>query len=104
MKRVEREKQIVTVMIGIYCHKKHQHKGLCPECEELNNYAHKRLSYCRHGENKTFCSYCQTHCYAPKYREKIREVMRFSGPWMLLYHPIMAISHLITDHLKPPQK
>jgi hypothetical protein len=28
-------------------------------------------------------------------REKIREIMRFSGPRMIFYHPIMAIRHLI---------
>jgi hypothetical protein len=28
-------------------------------------------------------------------REKIREVMRFSGPRMIFHHPIMAIRHLI---------
>ena len=98
MTRIEQEKQVVTVMIGIYCKKKHKHKnGLCPDCEDLNAFAQKRLNNCRHGENKTFCSNCPTHCYAPKYKEKIKEVMRFSGPWMLLYHPVMAIKHLIED-------
>jgi hypothetical protein len=28
-------------------------------------------------------------------REKIREVMRFSGPRMIFYHPITAIRHVI---------
>lgn len=28
-------------------------------------------------------------------REKIREIMRFSGPKMIFYHPVMAVSHLI---------
>ena len=28
-------------------------------------------------------------------REKIREVMRFSGPRMLFYHPIIAIRHVL---------
>ena len=27
-------------------------------------------------------------------RDKIREVMRFSGPRMILYHPIEAIIHM----------
>ncbi|WP_277584531.1 nitrous oxide-stimulated promoter family protein [Psychrobacillus antarcticus] len=30
----------------------------------------------------------------PKYRKKIKIVMRFSGPWMLVYHPILAIQHV----------
>jgi hypothetical protein len=28
-------------------------------------------------------------------REKIREVMKFSGPRMIFHHPIMAIKHVI---------
>ena len=95
MSRVEEEKKVVTAMIQVYCKKKHKSKILCPECEALNEYALKRLSHCRHGENKNFCSYCTTHCYAPKHKEKIKEVMRFSGRWMIVYHPIMAIKHLI---------
>ena len=42
--RVEREKRVIKLMIEIYCHKLHQHKslGLCEECQELLQYAHKR--------------------------------------------------------------
>ena len=39
-------------------------------------------------ESKTFCSNCRVHCYCPDMREKIRMVMRFSGPRMLFYHPV----------------
>lgn len=28
-------------------------------------------------------------------RDQIREVMRFSGPRMLFYHPIIALRHMI---------
>jgi hypothetical protein len=28
-------------------------------------------------------------------REKIRAVMRFSGPRMIFYHPVTAVRHLI---------
>jgi hypothetical protein len=27
-------------------------------------------------------------------RERMRQVMRFAGPRMILFHPIMAIRHL----------
>jgi hypothetical protein len=54
-------------------------------------------------ETKTFCSNCKVHCYKPEMREKIREIMRFSGPRMIFYHPIMAIRHLI-ESKKEKQK
>jgi hypothetical protein len=54
-------------------------------------------------ETKTFCSNCKVHCYKPEMREKIKEIMRFSGPRMIFYHPIMAIRHLI-ESKKEKQK
>lgn len=28
-------------------------------------------------------------------RDKIKQLMRYSGPRMLLYHPLMAVMHII---------
>ena len=82
-------------MIRLYCRKKEGNKTLCSDGRELEEYAHKRLSACKYGEQKTSCKKCPTHCYRKDKRDKIREVMRFSGPRMILYHPIEAIRHLI---------
>lgn len=92
----EQEKQTVSLMIKIYCNKKHHTKGeLCKECEVLSEYAKLRSDKCPFMETKTFCSNCKVHCYKPEMRERIREVMRFSGPRMLLYNPVMAVRHVI---------
>lgn len=91
-----REKETVSQMISIYCKKKHgTRQGLCPDCAALEEYARLRSDKCPFMETKTFCSNCKIHCYKPDMREKIREVMRFSGPRMLFVHPIMAIRHVI---------
>ena len=95
-KKCEREKKVVALMIRLYCRKQHGGKAeLCSECKTLTEYAELRSDKCPFMENKTFCSNCRVHCYKPDMREKIREVMRFSGPRMILYHPIMAIRHVI---------
>ena len=92
----EREKQSVSEMIRLYCRKRHGTRtGLCPECAELDAYARTRSDRCPFMETKTFCSNCKVHCYKPEMREKIREVMRFSGPRMLFHHPVMAVRHVI---------
>lgn len=92
----EREKEVVSLMIQLYCRKNHGCKdGLCPECAALDAYARSRSDHCPFMETKTFCSNCKVHCYKPEMREKIRTVMRFSGPRMIFYHPILAIRHLI---------
>lgn len=91
----EREKLLVSQMIRLYCRKKHKTKNsLCPECRELDEYAKQRSDKCPFMETKTFCSNCKVHCYKPQMREKIREVMRFSGPRMMLHHPILALRHM----------
>lgn len=92
----EKEKAIVSDMIRLYCRKKHGTKGaLCGECEALDAYAKSRSDHCPFMETKTFCSNCRVHCYKPEMREKIRQVMRFSGPRMIFYHPVPAIRHVI---------
>ena len=91
----EREKETVSLMIRLYCRKKHGSKELCPECAALEAYARQRSDKCSFMETKTFCSNCKVHCYKKDMREKIREVMRFSGPRMIFHHPVMAIRHVI---------
>lgn len=91
----EREKRIVTQMIELYCRKKHGGMELCPECRELAEYARQRSDRCPFMENKTFCSNCKVHCYKPQMRQKIKDVMRFSGPRMIFHHPISAVRHVI---------
>ena len=81
-------------MIAVYCRGKHgKKKSLCPECRELTEYAIDRTEKCPFMETKTFCSKCKTHCYKPEMRERIKKVMRYSGPRMIFYSPVMAVKH-----------
>lgn len=94
--KCEREKAMVSQMFSLYCKKNHKVKsGLCPGCAELAEYAKQRSDKCPFMETKTFCSNCRVHCYKPEMREKIRAVMRFSGPRMIFHHPVAAMRHLI---------
>lgn len=94
----EKEKRIVEDMIYLYCRKKHKknNRELCCECKELLAYAKERSDKCPFMETKTFCVNCKVHCYKKDMREKIKKVMSFSGPRMIFYHPIVAISHVIS--------
>jgi hypothetical protein len=114
---LKREQKTVERMVGIYC-RDHQHtkgeyptKGhkhpargyeLCHECSDLVEYARFRLQNCPFQENKTTCGNCPIHCYKPKMREKIREVMRYAGPRMIWSHPLLAIGHMIDGRRKKP--
>ncbi|MDO4842342.1 MAG: nitrous oxide-stimulated promoter family protein [Phoenicibacter congonensis] len=92
----EEEKETLELMVRLYCNKNHGTKDvLCDDCSDLLDYALTRVDKCPFMETKTFCSNCKVHCYKPSMREKIRQVMRFSGPRMLFHHPVMAMRHVI---------
>ena len=93
MNRIEREKKTVQMMIEIYCHRRLKQNTIPEEYQQLIAYAHNRLSHCRFGENKPVCKKCPIHCYAPKERQQIRELMRWVGPRMMIYAPKAALIH-----------
>ncbi|WP_289690827.1 nitrous oxide-stimulated promoter family protein [uncultured Duncaniella sp.] len=93
--KIEYEIRIVREMIRLYCRLKEGNRDTCPGCENLARYAESRLRHCPFSDSKGSCRKCRIHCYRPDMKEKIKTVMRFSGPRMLFYHPIMAIRHLI---------
>ena len=90
-----RERAVVGEMIASYCHGNHGtvRGQLCDECAALAEYARLRIEKCPFMATKTFCSQCSVHCYAPAQRERIRTVMRYAGPRMLLTHPLMTVRH-----------
>lgn len=92
--KIEQEISVIEKMMEIFCHgHKHTKQGLCKECSEMLTYAKGQINRCPHMKDKTFCSTCKTHCYKPEMREKIRIVMRYSGPRLIMYHPILTIKH-----------
>jgi len=96
----QKEKEVLNHMIKVYCrgsHRQPDKNTLCCECRELLDYAMHRSDKCPFMETKTFCSNCKVHCYKPDMREKIRKVMKYSGPRMLFYHPLMTLNHFILN-------
>lgn len=105
--RQTRELKTVKAMIEIYCCDNHREttSGLCEDCGELAAYAEKRLVSCPFQQDKPSCGKCTIHCYKPDMKQRIIDVMRYSGPRMILHHPILAIAHLLDEKLiKAPVK
>jgi len=106
-RRLAREEKTIAAMIALYCRDHHRTRargsgaGLCPECAELLVYARLRLEKCRYGADKPTCARCETHCYRPAMRERVREVMRHSGPRMLWRHPVLSVAHLVDGRETP---
>lgn len=96
--RLARELKTIDAMIGIYCQRQHGTKmGLCPACQEILDYATVRLEKCPFQEEKPTCANCTVHCYRSDMRERVRNIMRYSGPHMSYRHPILAFMHLAVD-------
>ena len=104
LKAWNKERRLIPVMIKKYCRGNHKSErkeqgvtksGVCEECRELTEFALFRLDKCPFKINKKFCSFCKIHCYKPDMRVKIKAVMKYSGPRMLIGHPIFAISHVV---------
>jgi hypothetical protein len=87
--------------VGIYCKENHNGaktsfslKGfdikeiekkeisLCPDCARLLTYGLTMRLKCPH-DPKPMCKKCETQCYHGEYKEKIREVMKFSGMYLV---------------------
>ena len=100
---MKREARTLTAMVGLACHGQRQtaRHELCHECRALLDYALERLSKCPYQAAKPTCAHCPIHCYRPAERERIRDVMRYAGPRMLLHHPLLAILHLLDGLRKP---
>lgn len=65
---------------------------LCPNCAQLLTYGLTMRLKCPH-DPKPMCKKCESQCYRGEYKEKIREVMKFSGMYLvkrgridMLYH------------------
>lgn len=91
-KTIQREIKTARIMIEMFCRSRHG-RDLCEDCSALTKYVEQRLEKCPHGSGKPACSNCEIHCYKPQMRARIREVMRFAGPRMILTHPILAFRH-----------
>lgn len=91
--------KILSQFVSVFCREKHraeekrlfsikdeQVRGvldgktpvLCDDCRRLLSHGIVKLLLCPY-DPKPMCKKCPTHCYAPGYRERVREIMRFSG-------------------------
>ncbi len=99
------EIKTVQKMIMMYCNKMHDQKSeLCTDCLYLLNYAEQRIDKCIYGDKKPVCSKCQVHCYKPEMRKKIKVIMKYSGPRMLLRSPILSLRYIYRKIFKSNNK
>ena len=117
---VDMDLEVLSLFIQVYCEKKHgsaekfhwEPSGkfkdlglppsplLCKDCLDLIEYSSNRRMLCSLDPKPT-CRNCETHWYQGDYRDRIREVMRFSGKHFLVYalrHGLFRESWEIITH------
>ena len=99
-----REWKTIVVMLRMYCRAHHgvTNASLCRECQDLHDYARRRLERCVFGDAKPTCANCTVHCYKATMRERVRLVMSWAGPRMLWRHPVLAVWHVIDGRRPAP--
>lgn len=115
-KITEKEKGDIKILLKfteIYCREKHNGDKilfsyklldikeiekkeifLCPECKKLIAYGLTMRLRCPH-DPKPMCKKCQTQCYRGEYKSKIREVMKFSGMYLIKHGRLDLLYHYL---------
>ena len=103
----KKELKLLISFVRVYCEVKHDtrceandevHKIsgrkiiFCRECSELLEYAMEKRRKCQ-LEPKPSCKKCHIHCYGKVHRARIREIMAFSGRFMILRGRLDYIRH-----------
>lgn len=110
---VRKDLKTLALFVELYCHNHHpldQRRELllpnmdvpeivgrpitlCRQCAKLLTHAWVKRAACP-MDPKPMCKHCPNHCYAPEYRLKIQEVMRYSGRKMVLGGRLDYLYHL----------
>lgn len=101
-KRIRRDVAVLARFIRIFCANNHSENSkspvraegrtgeflnevsveLCYDCTKLLLHGAGKRITCPY-DPKPRCKRCPTYCYRDGYRERIREVMRFSGAYLI---------------------
>lgn len=65
---------------------------LCRDCTRLLTYGLTMRLKCPH-DPKPMCKKCETQCYHGEYKSKIREVMKFSGMYLVKHGRVDLLYH-----------
>ena len=99
-RRMMRERKTIKLMIELYCKDHHKKDSRsCEDCGALLDYVYLRLQRCLFADKKPACSKCPIHCYSPDMKDRIRSVMKYSGPRLIKHNPMLSLRHLF-DGLK----
>jgi hypothetical protein len=112
----EKEKSDIRILmkfVGIFCRESHDGEktpfsfrlfdikdiekkeiSLCTNCKQLLTYGLTMRPKCPH-DPKPMCKKCETQCYNGEFKTKIREVMKFSGMYLVKHGRLDMLYHYL---------
>ncbi len=113
--KVEKDLRVLFDFVEIFCRENHREEPrepfaasdlnlhatsgdrdpvVCAECHKLLLHGISKRILCPY-DPKPMCKKCPTHCYAPGYREKMQQVMRFSGLYLVKRGRLDMVFHYL---------
>jgi hypothetical protein len=110
-KKEKSDIRILIRFVAIYCRERHEGPKdpfslkqlditqiekkkvlLCRECKRLLAYGIGMRLACPH-DPKPMCKKCESQCYKGEYKDKIREIMKFSGMYLVKHGRVDLLYH-----------
>ena len=99
--------RLIGKFVEVYCAGKHGslerspftlpgslgQRNLCSECAAFMEYAVSKRIKCPLEAEKPSCKHCRIHCYAAEQREKVREIMGYSGRRLMMLGRLDYVWH-----------
>jgi Nitrous oxide-stimulated promoter len=106
-KHQKKDIRLIGAFVEVYCDGKHGaverslfslpaglgERRLCSECADFMTYAINKRMKCPLEAEKPTCKRCRIHCYAKTQRERVREIMAYSGRKLMMRGRLDYIWH-----------
>ncbi|MGN1361014.1 MAG: nitrous oxide-stimulated promoter family protein [Eggerthellaceae bacterium] len=97
-KRIQRDLRTLQAIGSIYCGAHHAGRpkdstGMCPECSETILLTHDRAANCPY-DHQGNCQDCTLKCNRGDQQQRIKAIMAYAAPRMLVRHPLMTLEYL----------
>lgn len=97
-KHQKKDIRLIGKFVEVYCAGKHGAverspfalpadlgpRQVCPDCAGFMAYAIAKRMKCPLEAEKPTCKHCRIHCYGKTEREKVREIMAYSGRRLMM--------------------
>lgn len=106
-KQQKKDIRLIGKFVEVYCAGRHGaverapfllpeglgERRVCSECTAFMEYAVTKRIKCPLEAEKPSCKHCRIHCYGKAQREKVREIMSYSGRKLMMLGRLDYVWH-----------